>query len=964
MPGSMTKILVKVGKSSHIKFRGVQAFRAVTVRELNRLSEINPDASIVIIENIKPSDNDAIKEFIAHFESLNNKNKVFFYVADNEDNTTGIADELAYDIYLTASDLYRAIKINCGITVDIDISKSSEINNIHSEDGFDNPFGDSWEPVQESQSSTIYELQSIESKDDIDDFSDSLIEDEDDTKDTNTTEEVVVENVAPESLKESGAISADMQAKMEALQKEIDAAQGEVSSLKNQLSTSIGKNSELSKLIKAIESERDAFRDKLVVYESSEVMEQPITLNEYKGLKDKINELTEAAKHTGTASNEQVEELTRLLEEAQQVNEATQSQIEDYKKRLRESGSRLTAAQTKLAKYEQEIADLNDNTAELEELRVKAAQIDQLRERLKESETYRAKVTELEARLKVEADSTIELNSTRDELTIAQQTIATLEKQIKSLTRDVESARSEIQASLRERDRLVAEMQSRMEIHKQFTELLGKAASMIYTLNGATSTNQNVVDSLEGTIASLRDEVEQLQGKVAEQSEQLRVYSNYSIEMGHKDNEIKRLKESEASSVELINTLQDRVRNYESQVFDLTKQVQEADKRVELARNYAGSETDKVKVQLNDAKKQIEILRGQLSDKETQYNKLVESSGMNEDGVSSLLENSRTIDEINKTLREQVVELKTALDKAEKDKVRAEQSAMALEESNKSMRLSMESMNHLVANGAATGPVTVKSIKYNGRGMIIPVFGSGSYGVTTTAMSLATKLASQASVLYIDFDLTSPKADSWFRKNPIIHNLPGIDNGPKATGLGILVDKQFKFFVENVHNIMIRYINTKAGYIDYLSGIYTKFDETKLAVTDFSALLDYCGNNYAYVIIDFGRFGSSNISNQIIKAFSEIAFKSIVVTTGDKFEIRTLRMRLNDNKVNMRNVAWLINMCVSTKIDDSIKQIIAPAKYSMVQFSPEIYGRKINFNQEPLLRDKFALFLDQIVFHK
>ena len=163
---------------------------------------------------------------------------------------------------------------------------------------------------------------------------------------------------------------------------------------------------------------------------------------------------------------------------------------------------------------------------------------------------------------------------------------------------------------------------------------------------------------------------------------------------------------------------------------------------------------------------------------------------------------------------------------------------------------------------------------------------------------------------------------------------------------------------------MIRSINTKAGYIDYLSGIYTKFDETKLAVTDFSALLDYCGNNYAYVIIDFGRFGSSNISNQIIKAFSEIAFKSIVVTTGDKFEIRTLRMRLNDNKVNMRNVAWLINMCVSTKIDDSIKQIIAPAKYSMMQFSPEIYGRKINFNQEPLLRDKFALFLDQIVFHK
>ena len=57
-------------------------------------------------------------------------------------------------------------------------------------------------------------------------------------------------------------------------------------------------------------------------------------------------------------------------------------------------------------------------------------------------------------------------------------------------------------------------------------------------------------------------------------------------------------------------------------------------------------------------------------------------------------------------------------------------------------------------------------------------------------------------------------------------------------------------------------------------------------------------------------------------------------------------------------------MCVSTKIDDSIKQMITPAKYSMMQFSPVIFGRMIYFNQEPLLRDKFALFLDQIVFHK
>ena len=124
---SKPKVIVKVGRKSNIRFRNAEAFRAITIRELERLCEIHQDANIVVIEKIKPEDGERIKRFISKYESIG-INKVYFYVADNDDDTCGIADELAYDIYLNDVDLYRAIRNNSGIDISCRIENVANID--------------------------------------------------------------------------------------------------------------------------------------------------------------------------------------------------------------------------------------------------------------------------------------------------------------------------------------------------------------------------------------------------------------------------------------------------------------------------------------------------------------------------------------------------------------------------------------------------------------------------------------------------------------------------------------------------------------------------------------------------------------------------------------------------------------------------------------------------------------------
>ena len=120
----------------------------------------------------------------------------------------------------------------------------------------------------------------------------------------------------------------------------------------------------------------------------------------------------------------------------------------------------------------------------------------------------------------------------------------------------------------------------------------------------------------------------------------------------------------------------------------------------------------------------LDIVTAQLAAKEIQYNDLVKISGIDSSGASTILENSKMLEEINKTLRNQIVTLKREVERSEKERDFAHQNARVLDEQNKQLRMSIKAMS-----AGLTGSGSISSLppcNYTGKGMIIPVFGCGS----------------------------------------------------------------------------------------------------------------------------------------------------------------------------------------------------------------------------------------------
>lgn len=163
-------------------------------------------------------------------------------------------------------------------------------------------------------------------------------------------------------------------------------------------------------------------------------------------------------------------------------------------------------------------------------------------------------------------------------------------------------------------------------------------------------------------------------------------------------------------------------------------------------------------------------------------------------------------------------------------------------------------------------------------------------------------------------------------------------------------------------NNIIKLVNkTKGGGLHYLSGLYYRPDSYKLATANYEELFSLLGSNFQYIIIDFGRLGSNEIGDQLIKVVSDISYRNIVVTTANQFEVRNFKSKLTNLNINMDSIAWLFNMCTTTALDTKIKDSISPCRYDMLP-RMEQYGTQENFLRTSLTRDRFGLFVDRTVF--
>lgn len=240
-------------------------------------------------------------------------------------------------------------------------------------------------------------------------------------------------------------------------------------------------------------------------------------------------------------------------------------------------------------------------------------------------------------------------------------------------------------------------------------------------------------------------------------------------------------------------------------------------------------------------------------------------------------------------------------------------------------------IKQLAASNAknVVGRSTTKSLMngaYTGRAKIINVYGIGSYGITSVTMNIAQKLSVKHSVLVMDADLVNPSCDAWLRCSPLVRELTGIEGGDSfKTGFGYII-KRDNYEHKDLDMLCIR--GTNGWDVEYFSGMYNSFSDTRLMYIDLTEVINYLGSKYDYIIVDNGKIGCNVSFDSLIKTFSEIANNSIIVTKADQFSARSMSLKLMASGIDTSRAIWVLNMSETNKVPDSIMKYVSGVEYA------------------------------------
>lgn len=842
-------VIVKVGNKSASLFRNAIIYRAITINEIKTLVD-KKKSKIIVIENIKEKEYNNALEFIKQYITDEN-NKVYFYVPNNDETTTGMADELSLNIYLNIKELYKVIENECGVNLDTDISlnKNNE-ETIEDEEGFNSSLNID-EMLGASSSSSI----------DISDIQSKVIKNKDEAEISYIPNEELgiisekmddISDIQEEQIEESDNQDvAELKIELNETKKNLRETEIKLEETEQKYRDSMTQRESLNNIIKAIKDERDTIRKEFENFEISDIIEDPETLAEFNRLKETVEQLQLEIGNKSSLSNEEVDRLTKEKDEL-------------IKK----------------------IDELTNKNIELE-----------------------GKYSELEI-AKIAVDN--ELNTLKDD-TKTEEEIKSLNDQIHELSDNITSLNNDI-AKL---NNDIAEKENEISILNETISKYSKIIEIMKKLLSTAVTKLSITNSLEEQIKMLISTNDKLDTELGKTKAALN------------DSQIK---------LNRLNT--------------------ETERRIELATSFAKEDLESTKQENGSLRAQLQIVQSQLTAKELQYNNLIKATGMDESGANTILENNKILETMNQTLRQQMAELKTVCESLERDKSERDQSIRSLQDINGRLTTQLKAMSSGFSGGATSS--LVQPFTYNNRAQVITIFGSGSYGITTTAFSIANNLSAYGRVLYIDFDMVSAKADSWFAMAPIVEGVPGVKN----SGLGIIVDRGTSFALPYMNIIIKQFAKTKGGCLDYLSGFVSKPDLIKLVACDFGALMNYVGGSYAYVIIDFGRLGTSDVNDQLLKVFSNISRSNVVVTSNDRIDIRNTVIKIQKLGLSKTNMAWLINLADSTKIDKQNEQRISPASYMQIPFIDDFYGKHKDFSKDRISRDRFNSFLEKSILRR
>lgn len=342
---------------------------------------------------------------------------------------------------------------------------------------------------------------------------------------------------------------------------------------------------------------------------------------------------------------------------------------------------------------------------------------------------------------------------------------------------------------------------------------------------------------------------------------------------------------------------------------------------------------------------QIRTLRFELQSKTELISRMEEATANEESDDASGLLSPEVATGIIRQLRTQVASLKLERDRATAELVKAKKAAVRESERAATLTNSARSLSQVALRGAQVSALPL--FNYAAKALIIPVFGNGSSGISSAAVSLAKTLGVNSRAVLLDFDLVTTDLEGRFGEpiNPLV-KLDGGETSGKNSAMGLFIDRGKDFFASHYAELVVRIDSNKAGILDYLPGFYAKPDLFMLTQADYSTLLNYLGARYDYIIIDAGKIGCSEIGDQILRNFCLTCFRSLVVTDASPEKTRAMRLKLNDVfGTEMRKFAercvWLTNRAIKRT---DLTRFTAPAMSVTLPVLPEMVGMHESFH--------------------
>ena len=523
------------------------------------------------------------------------------------------------------------------------------------------------------------------------------------------------------------------------------------------------------------------------------------------------------------------------------------------------------------------------------------------------------------------------------------------DSKIKSLAEHIDDMKEKIERlknSIDNKDKQLDEKEEELDRSKaQVKELSDKVEDLNKTIYEKEQTEKGLFRTIETlSIQSNRyenvdEEINSYKSKIGELEDKLIELQNNAITLSDKS--------IDSDSEELKSALNE-IKELKSKIDDKDKLIEELNKKSENTENN-NVESDKLKERIEE----LENINSSTEDE------LREAENKNKDMLEKISELENKVEQLN---RDNIQIRNDSLE----DKNNLLESQDRLRDANRKCNEDIERLEKQLglANQKLkeTKVASMKDIQYNGNAEIITVFGSGSFGITTTAVSLATKLAiSGAKVLFIDFDLTKPKSDLFFEEAPTISGGRTVNE----TALALMLENDINYLRNNVGALIKAcQIGRFRAQIGYMGGIYYNIDENKVLGYDYYSMLNMLGQIYEYIVIDFGKIRSSRITDNLISKFSKIASSNIAVTLKQDVEIRNILMAFDTVGIRQSDITLLLNMCENMIMGNNIQGKLINMKYSQMMISREMYGSHDIFSANKDTRDLFNNFIDQYILNE